>query len=138
MQELLNLINQLDYMDTGTPLTDADIASNQALMNEANLPAIPQEVLAFLKHYNGCRSEGRTLWGIDAKRHFVFDILGENTALSRPNPSEILLLGETETTYVGWLPHKKRYSIIDKASFMVLHNLNNFCDVVKYILKIND
>lgn len=138
MQELLNTINTLDDGKTGTPLTEQDIKQTRQEFAAGNIPAVPEEVWQFLRIYNGFLYDGRCIFGIDNKHHFLYDILGENLAADNPEPNNILLLGSTDSTYVAWLQNKKYYAIIDKSTFLVLHRLKNFTNAVKYILKIDD
>ena len=138
MEYLQQKINLLEGGITGTPLDEDDITQTMQELAAGGMPAIPEEMLAFLRHYNGFLYDGRCIFGIDNRRHFLYDLLGENLAADNPEPANILLLGATDMTYIAWLNEPKRYCIIDKATFMVLHKLKSFNDAVEYILKIND
>ncbi len=138
METLQQKINLLEGGITGTPLDEDDITQTLQELAAGGMPAIPEEMLAFLRRYNGFLYDGRCIFGIDNKHHFLYDILGENLAADNPEPNNILLLGSTDSTYVAWLQNKKYYAIIDKSTFLVLHRLKNFTNAVKYILKIDD
>ena len=134
----LERIKQLDYGVTGTPLNKTDILREQSSLTSCGFPDIPDEVVYFLQHYNGFLSENRCIFGIDTKKHFLYDILAENILADTPNHSDTLILGQTSETYIAWLASKQNYLLIDKSTFMVLHKFKNFTEAVKYILKIND
>lgn len=138
MQKLLEKINSFDYGVTGKPVTDKDISQYQENLSDCSYPNIPSDVVLFLKHHNGFLCEGRCIWGINTKENYLYDILGENVMSQNPNPDELLLLGATEMTYIGYFASTDTYSMIDKSSFMVLHDFNNFVEAAKYILKIDD
>lgn len=138
MDTLLKEINSLRCGFIGTPLTDADIDLFQKELSESGFNTLPEIVITFLKHYNGFLLENRCFWGINTNEHYTNDILGENAIAQNPQPNDLLLLGSTETTYIGWFKSTNNYSMIDKNDFMVLHNFNNFQNAVRYILKIDD
>ena len=96
------------------------------------------EVLSFLKYYNGFLAEGRCIFGIDTNKHFLYDILAENIMANNPHHEDILILGQTSETYIGWYAPKQDYLLIDKSTFMVLHKFKDFKQAIKYILKIDD
>ena len=138
MRNLLNIINTPGFSVQGKPITPNDIALINNELIECNLPTLPDEVASFLLQSNGILHDGRCLWGIDNEHRFIYDILAENLMSNNPTPQDLLLLGATTTTFLAWQIPQKCYSVIDKTSFMVLHNFNNFVEAVKYILKIND
>ncbi len=138
MKNLLQKINHLDYGKSGTPLQKEDILHLQIVLKDCGRPQIPTDVVEFLSHYNGFLREGRCIFGINNQNHGLYDILHENLLPSNPTPENLLLLGSTETTYIGWLSSSKCYSIIDNSTFMVLHKFNNFVEAIQYVLKIND
>ena len=138
MKTILDIISQPEFGIQGKTVTAADIAQMNEELSQFGLPEIPPEYQTFLLQCNGISHDGRCLWGIDTAKHFMYDILGENLMSPPPNPDETLLLGNTSGTFLAWETSTKRYSIIDKSSFMVLHNFSNFTDALKYILKIND
>lgn len=138
MQDLLKQIRLLDYGRTGNTLSDADIDEAQLELSECDLPQLPQEAVDFLKVYNGFSAEGRTVFGIDTKKHFFYDIIGENLNAELENASDMLLLGESEVVWIAWVLSKNSYAIVDKESKMVLHKLDSFANAVRYILQIDD
>ncbi len=138
MKELIDKIKLLDFGITGDELSSSAIIHEQTALKSCGFPQIPDEVLEFLKYYNGFLAEGRCIFGIDIKRHFLYDILGENVTAENPNPNDILLLGTTATTCIAWRASKQDYLLIDKSTFMVLHKFKDFKQAVKYILKIDD
>lgn len=138
MNELIKLINTSGFAVQGKPISDSDIDQTNEELADCSLPSLPQDVSDFLLQCNGVLRDGRCIWGIDNDKHFMYDILGENLTAGEHIPDDILLLGATGKTFVAWLSIKKKYAIIDKYSFMVLHNFNNFIEVVKYILEIDD
>ena len=138
MQELLKQIQSLDYGQTGNPLTEAEINATQQELEACDLPKLPQDVICFLKYYNGFKAEGRTVFGIDDGKHFFYDIIGENLNAELEDDSNILLLGETDLTWIAWLKKENSYAIVDKATKMVLHKLDSFANAVRYILQIDD
>ena len=138
MAQDFSFINSLDYGKTGKPLQEQDIVATQTALKEMNFPQLPQDVIAFLKIYNGFRTEGRTIFGIDSQKHFFYDILGENLNAELEDASDILLLGETDMTWIGWVVSKNSYAIIDKDMHCVLHGLDSFTNAVRYVLQIDD
>lgn len=138
MKKLLSQIEMLDYGITGTSLDKLSVKREQAALTSCGMPAIPEEVLSFLGRYNGFLVEGRCIFGIDVNKHFLYDILGENLAANNPSYQDILLLGATSGTYIGWACKLQHYLLIDKSTFMVLHTFKNFADAVRYILQIDD
>lgn len=138
MNQLLNIINTEGFGIQGSPITPNDIATVNNELTECNLPTLPEEVASFLLQNNGILHDGRCLWGIDNEHRFIYDILAENLMSNNPTPQNTLLLGATAHTFLAWRLPEKCYSVVDKTSFMVLHNFNNFIEAVKYILKIND
>ena len=138
MSKDFSFVNNLDYGQTGNQLTKAEIQAVQQDLTNHDLPQLPTDVIEFLQIYNGLGTEGRTIFGIDSQKHFFYDIIGENLNAELADSSDILLLGETDMTWVAWQLSKKSYVIIDKASQTVLHRLDNFANAVKYILQIDD
>lgn len=138
MQKLLQQINQLDYGIIGNPVEKSDIAKFQFELSQKNLPLLPSDFIEFLKNFNGFCAEGNCIWGINTLKHSFNDIFSENLHSHNPTPDNLLLLGATETSYIGYFKSSKQYSMIDKDSFMVLHNFKNFTDAVRYVLRIND
>ena len=138
MEKLINLINTSGFAVQGKPISDTDIIQTNNELADCGLPLLPQGVTEFLLQCNGVLRDGRCIWGIDNDKHFMYDILGENLISENPNSKDILLLGNTCRTFIAWLSPEKKYAVIDKSSFMVLHKFNNFIEAVKYILEIND
>lgn len=138
MKTILDTIAKQGFGIQGKAVTATDISQTNKELSQFGFPEIPLEYQTFLLQCNGILHDNRCLWGIDNTKHFMYDILGENLMSPLTNPNEILLLGNTSNTFLAWEASKKRYSIIDKPSFMVLHNFHNFTDALKYILKIND
>ena len=138
MQKLFNQINNLNHGITGPQITETDIADYQQELSAAGYPTIPDPVQVFLLKHNGFMSEGRTVFGINKNKHFIYDLIGENNFANVPSPADTLLLGSTETTYIAYFKSSHTYSMIDKSTFMVLHDFNNFQDAIRYILKIDD
>lgn len=138
MDTLLKEINSLRCGFTGKPLTNEDINLFQKELSESGFNTLPKIVITFLKHHNGFLLENRCFWGINTNEHYTNDILGENAIAQNPQPNNLLLLGSTETTYIGWFKSTNCYSMIDKSDFIVLHNFNNFQNAIRYILKIDD
>ena len=138
MTEDFSFIKTIDFGSTGPSLSHEEIAQTQEKLVSCNLLSLPQEVIDFLKIYNGFRTEGRTIFGIDSQKHFFYDIIGENLNAALEKASDILLLGETDMTWVAWIDSQKSYAIIDKDTQMVLHKLDNFKNAVKYILQIDE
>lgn len=138
MKQLLEHIKQLDYGVSGPKLNNTDILREQSSLKSCGFPPIPDEVVDFLQHHNGFLTEGRCIFGIDTKKHFLYDILAENVMANNPRHEDILILGQTSETYIIWLESKQNYLLIDKTTFVVLHKFKNFTEAVKYILKIND
>ncbi len=138
MKKLLSQIADLDYGITGCSLEQTDINLFQNELSSAKYPPLPKEVLLFLLTYNGFCRESCCIWGINKQHNSLNDILSENNHSHNPIPTELLLLGSTDYCYIGYHQTSKIYSMIDKSSFMVLHNFKNFADAVRYILKIND
>lgn len=138
MKNLLDIISEPGFGIQGRPVTAADIFQMNTELSNLGLPQIPSEYQKFLLECNGISRDGRCLWGIDTAKHFMYDILGENLMSPPPDSEEMLLLGNTSNAFLAWDALKKRYSVIDKSSFMVLHSFNNLTDAIKYILKIND
>jgi len=138
MKRLLQQICDLRYGVTGRPLSFEDVDDyQQRLVMHGFLP-VPKDVRDFLTVYNGFMTEGRVIFGMDASRHFMYDILGENAFAENPYPEKWLFIGATETTFVGWSEDDKSYLLIDKSSFAVLHRLESFQDAVRYVLRIDD
>ena len=138
MEKLLKEINNLRFAITGTPLTQPTLKKFQAELDECGFPSLPEIVVSFLKKYNGILLENRCIWGINPNDHFRYDILGENAIAQNPYPNELLLLGASETTFIGYLQSTDKFSILDRHDFSVIHEFNNFQNAVRYILKIDD
>lgn len=138
MNKLLQQIAELPYISTGTPLTTTDIANYQSTLLQHGLPLMPKDYQKFLLSYNGILSEGNIIFGLSAIGHFLYDLLGENAYADNPTPQNLLLLGASETIYIGWQKSKNLYQMIDKSNFMVLHEFDNLSDAIKCVLKIND
>ncbi len=138
MNDLFAEINKIRFAVTGTPLSDEDINNFQADLIENGYSQLPDEVITFLKKYNGFLFENRCIWGISPKQKYQYDIIGENNLAENPTPEDLTLLGETETTYIGWHKSTNSYSMIDKYDFSVIHTFDNFQNAVRYLLKIDD
>ena len=138
MTQNFSFIDNLTYAQTGKPLNNEGIETAQRDLSYHNLPQLPQDVVEFLKLYNGFQTEGRTIFGIDSEKHFFYDIIGENLNAGLEDFQDILLLGETDVTWIGWIASENSYAIIDKDIHKVLHKLDNFVNAVKYILQINE
>ena len=138
MNNLFDEINKIPFAVTGTPLNEKDIISYQKKMVECGYNQLPQEIITFLKKYNGFLLEGRCLWGIDTKEGYRFDILSGNNLAEAPNYEDMTLLGSTETTYVAWFKSTNSYSMVDNYDFSVIHTFDNFQNAVRYLLKIDD
>ena len=138
MDNLFNEINNIRFAITGSPLNDKDIISYQKKLVEYGYNQLPQDVVTFLKKYNGVLSEGRCVWGINTQKGYRFDILSENNLADTLDFEDMTLLGSTETTYIGWIKSSNSYSMIDKYDFSVIHEFDNFQNAVRYILKIDD
>ena len=138
MTEDFSFIKNLDFGSTGHSLSNEEIAKTQEKLVSCNLLSLPQDVIDFLKIYNGFRTKGRTIFGIDSKKHFFYDIIGENLNDALEKASDILLLGETDMTWIAWVASQKSYAIIDKDTQMVLHKLDHFKNAVKYMLQIDE
>ena len=138
MNNLFNEINKIRFAVTGSALSDKDIISFQKELIEEGYNQLPCDVITFLKKHNGFLFENRCLWGINPNKKYRYDIIGENNLAENPIPNDLLLLGSTETTYIGWHKSTDSYSIIDKYDFSMIHQFNNFQNAVRYILKIDD
>lgn len=138
MKKLIQQINQLDYGITGTPLQKSDIAKIQLELAQNEYPLLPSEFIELLKIFNGFCAEGNCIWGISPNKRSFNDILSENNHSHNPDPNNLLLLGATETCYIGYFKKTKNYSMIDKDDFMVLHNFDNLANAIRYVLRIND
>ena len=138
MNNLFNEINQIRFAVTGIPLSDNDINTFQKELEEEGYNPLPNDVITFLKKHNGFLFENRCVWGINPKKKYKYDIIGENNIAENPTPENLTLLGETETTYIGWIKSSNSYSMIDKYDFSVIHEFDNFQNAVRYILKIDD
>ena len=138
MKNLFSQIANLNYGITGYPLNQTDLTLFQNELSSAGYPSLPEEVFLFLLTYNGFCRESCCIWGINKQHNSLNDILSENNHSHNPTPTELLLLGSTDYCYVGYHKTSKIYSMIDKSTFMVLHNFKNFADTVRYILKIDD
>ena len=138
MNNLFDEINKIPFAVTGTPLNEKDIISYQKKMVECGYNQLPQEIITFLKKYNGFLLEGRCLWGINTQKGYRFDILSENNLAEAPNYEDMTLLGSTETTYVAWFKSTNSYSMVDNYDFSVIHTFENFQNAVRYLLKIDD
>ena len=138
MNDIFAEINKIRFAVTGTPLSDEDINNFQADLIENGYSHLPDEVITFLKKYNGFLFENRCIWGISTKQKYQYDIIGENNLAENPTPEDLTLLGETETTYIGWHKSTNSYSMIDKYDFSVIHTFDNFQNAVRYLLKIDD
>ena len=53
MNSLFDEINNIRFAITGTPLSEKDIISYQKKMVEYGYNQLPQEIVTFLKKYNG-------------------------------------------------------------------------------------
>ena len=73
METLQQKINLLEGGITGTPLDEDDITQTLQELAAGGMPAIPEEMLAFLRRYNGFLYDGRCIFGIDNKHHFLYD-----------------------------------------------------------------
>lgn len=139
MEKLFSQINSLDYGITGYPLNQTDLNRFQTELSLSGYTSLPDDVSLFLLSYNGFCKEANCIWGINNKQHHSFnDILSENIHSHNPIPHQLLLLGATDCCYIGYYKASNTYSMIDKSTFMVLHNFKNFADAVRYILKIDD
>lgn len=138
MKKLIEIINTPGFAIQGKPVSDTDITQTNDELTDCGLPVIPKDLADFLRQCNGALRDGRCIWGIDNNKHFMYDILGENLTSGNPAPEDILLFGSTCRTFTAWLCSEKKYAIVDKSSFMVLHKFNNFIEAVKYILEIDD
>lgn len=138
MNNLFNEISKIDFAVTGEPLNNNDIISYQKKLVEYGYNHLPQDVITFLKKYNGFLREGRCLWGINTQKGYRFDILSENNLAEAPDFEDITLLGSTETTYIAWRKSTNSYLMVDNCDFSVIHEFENFQNAVRYILKIDD
>ena len=138
MKKLLEQIAILDYGITGDVLTDDDIIEVQEELSACGFLSLPDDVVCFLKYYNGFLYEDRCVWGVDNKNRFIYDILAENMMVENPTPENLLLLGSTMQTYIGWHKSSAIYSIIDKSTFIQIHKFKHFAEAVRYIRKIDE
>ena len=93
------------------------------------------DVVLFSAEFDTLKPES---FGIDSENHFFYDILGENLNAELEDASDILLLGETDLTWIAWLKKENSHAIVDKDTQMVLHKLDNFTNAVRYVLQIDD
>ncbi len=138
MDRLFDEIENIRHGFIGHNLNDEDVATFQKELAECGLNILPSEVIVFLQKYNGFLLENRCVWGINNKEHYRYDIIGENALAQNVKTKDILLLGSTETTYIGWMKEKNNYAVLDKYDFEPIFELDNFADAVRYILKIDD
>ena len=138
MQKLIQQILNLDYGITGNTISNSEIDKIQQELSQNNRPLLPPDFIEFLKRFNGFCAEGRCIWGISPNKRSFNDILSENIHSHNPNSPELLLLGASETAYIGYTKTSEQYSMIDKDTFMVLHNFKNLPNAIRYVLRIND
>ena len=112
------------------------VEESNEVLSASNRPEIPTDVIEFLHKYNGISCNDGCVWGVDGKKHTLYDILAENLVANNKSPEEILLLGENTMTYIAWNQSTKRYSMLDKSTFLELHNFASYAEAVSYILKI--
>jgi hypothetical protein len=138
MNNLFNEISNIRFAVTGPTLSDKEIIIFQKELIKEGYNPLPNEIITFLKKYNGFLFENRCIWGINPNKKFRYDIIGENNLAENPTPENLTILGSTETTYIGWHKSSDSYSMIDKYDFSVIHKFNNFPNAIRYILKIDD
>ncbi len=138
MDKLFNEIKNIRHGFVGPQLTDSEIDLFQSELLECGFAKLPDDVVIFLKKYNGFLLENRCVWGINTDEHYRFDILGENAIAQNPKSDKLLLLGATETTFIAWQTETNNYAMIDRYDFEVIYEFEKFSDAVRYILKIDE
>ena len=138
MNNLFEEISKIRFAITGTSLDEKDIISYQKKLVEQGYNQLPQDVITFLKKYNGILQEERCIWGINTQKGYRFDILSENNLSDAENFNDMILLGSTETSYIAWHKSTNSYSMVDNYDFSVIHTFDNFQNAVRYLLKIDD
>lgn len=136
MKQLLQAIAQLDYAVTGSPLKGSALDEVSEVLTASGFPDIPEDMVDFLRKFNGISCEDGYVWGIDDAHHGIYDIAAENLTLGNPYPENILLLGENTLTYIAWNQKNKKYTMIDKSSFEELHCFETLAAAISYVLKI--
>lgn len=136
MNECLARINDLKNKFCGAPVSKQQIIRIQQELKLNRLPAIPEDYVEFLHHYNIVSHNSGTLWGINPNG-YAGDLLSENLNLELPS-ADILILGCDEFDFLAYNSAKNVYQILDRDDFVVLQTYQRLDTAINYILKLGE
>ena len=132
--ELKDLVNQTEYMGIGNPLDNEKLLNTQKKLHVENLPAIPQDFIAFLKEFNGLSYSDGNIYGVYPATTSCKDIYKQN--ISRPIDSDSLILGHDIFDLLIYNNQNSLYQIVDSNDLEVLEEYTELEDAILHILKI--
>lgn len=135
MNEYLTKLNNLENKFCGIPVSTQQIIRTQQELKINQLPAIPEDYIELLHHYNIVSYNSGVLWGINPNG-YSGDILSENLNLELPS-ADILLLGCDDFDFLAYNSAKNNYQILDKDDFAVLHTYQKLGTAIDYIFKLD-
>jgi len=137
MDEFIKQAALLPTARFNPPAESEKIILCQKELIENGFPALPEDFLAFLHHYNGFAYQGAFIFGIRPCADCFTDISRENALADIPEDKELVILGSNEYDYLAYNAQGSTYQILDKYSFEILTEYDSCADAVRHILRID-
>lgn len=135
MEELLEVIENSDYIETGLPAKSTQIATYVLGMEQEGFVALPDEYIEFVSSCNGLIADGIRVFGVDPAEDFIDDILTKNDDWGQAQGTTQLLIGEDEYNALIFDGAENIYFILDKDLNKIDKKFDELPQALAYLLK---
>ena len=114
MKNLIEAIENSDYIETGAPQNIAKAKIYSRGMVEAGFAALPEEYIELCGHFNGLWADGAQIYAIDPEEGFLEDVLTKNDEWIYATSPQQLVLGENDFDFLVYDAEEEVYLMVDK------------------------
>ena len=133
MDQLVEAIENSDYIETGESLSAAKAGVYSKGMVEDGFAALPNEFVEFCEHFNGLWAEGVQIYAIDPEDGLLEDLLTKNDDWDQATSQQQLVLGESDLDYLVYDGDEKIYFVLDKDYGKVGRKFEELPQAIAYL-----